>query len=251
MATPLIRYTRKDAMRLSYAVREFNKKIRSLEGLEKRYAPEEVTYQNIKSRIVTRREYNRVLKALKRFKRKGQEDLVSLGDGNIISKWERHEVKMARSRALPSLYLELNEAYRVNPLARFGMKSERISEIEKNIRDLENLENLNQDKFDRVIDRVQKIGIKDYDLYRDSIYMTNYLKGLKDKQFKSFKNFDIFYNHIKKLRPDEFFDFINRSTIMSDLFIWYDTERGEVVYSGFASNEDAFNTGLEQLGLLT
>lgn len=251
MPTPLIRYTRKDAMKLSYAVREFNKKVRSLEGLEKKYAPKEVTYQDIKSRILTRREYNRILKALKRFKKEGQENLVTLGDGNILSKWERHEVKMARNRALPNLYMKLNEAYRMNPLSRFGMKSEQVTEIEKNIRDIENLENLTQDRFERAIERVQKIGVKDYDLYKDSVYMTNYLKGLKDKQFRSFKNFDIFYNYIRKLRPDEFFDFINKSTIMSDLFIWYDTEKGEVTYSGFLSNEDAFNTGLEQLGLLS
>lgn len=249
MRQSLIRFRRKDAGRLSYAVREFNNKIRGLEGLEKKYAPEEVTYKDIKSRITTRREYNRVLKALRRFKRSGQEDLVNFGD-NIISKWERHEVNLARQRALPRMRIELMELYKSNPLARFGMKSEAITTLEKNIENLENLEKLSGRDFQTSIERAKKKGIKDYDLYEQSLYMTNYLKGLKDKQFKTFSNYKLFYDYIKKLRPDEFYEFINKSTIMSDLFIWYDSEQGELTYSGFMSNEDAFNTGLEQLGIL-
>ena len=249
MRQPLIRFRRKDASRLSYAVREFNNKIRGLEGLEQKYAPEEVTYKDIKSRITTRREYNRVLKALRRFKRRGQEDLVNFGD-NIISKWERHEVNLARQRALPRMQMELQELYKSNPLARFGMKSEAITTLEKNIENLENLEKLSGRAFQTSIERAKKKGIKDYDLYEQSLYMTNYLKGLKDKQFKTFSNYKLFYDYIKKLRPDEFYEFINKSTIMSDLFIWYDSEQGELTYSGFMSNEDAFNTGLEQLGIL-
>lgn len=249
MKQPLIRFSRKDASRLSYAVREFNNKIRGLQGLEEKYAPKEVTYKNIKSRIVTRREFNRVLKALRRFKRKGQEELVNFGD-NIISKWEKHEVNLARKRALPRLKTELMIAYNKNPLSRFGMKSEEITTLEKNIENLENLENLKNREFKTSVERAKKKGIKDYGLYEQSLYMTNYLKALKDKQFKTFSNFKLFYDYIKKLRPDEFYEFINKSTIMSDLFIWYDSEKGEVTYSGFITNEDAFNTGLEQLGIL-
>lgn len=251
MKQSLIRFTRKDAGKLSYAVREFNKKVSELEGLESKYAPEKVNYQDIKSRIITRREYNRILRSLRRFRKSGQEKLVTIGSGNIVSKWEKHEINLARRRALPILYTELNEAYRVNPLARFGMKSEAISQIEKNIENIENLENLKGISFKNALKRVKTKGIKDYDLYRQTQYMANYLKALKDKQFKTFSNYKLFYDYIKKLRPDEFYELINKSTIMSDLFIWYDTEQGSISYSGFLSNEDAFNTGLEQLGILS
>lgn len=248
MKQSLIRFTRKDAGRLSYAVREFNKKISELEGLERKYAPEPVTYSDIKSRIITRREFNRIIKSLRRFKKEGQESLVTIGD-NIISKWEKHEVNLSIKRAVPRMYQELNQAYKTYPLARFGIKSEEISRLEGNIRNLENLENLKGVSFKDAVKRAKIKGMKDYDLYEQSLYMTNYLKGLKDKDVKNFKNYDKFMNYIKNLRPDEFYNLINKSTIMSDFFIWYDSEKGEV-YSGFLSNEDAFNTGLEQLGIV-
>ena len=70
----LIRFRRKDAGKLSYAVRQFNNKIRELEGIEREFAPEELNYYDLKQNITTRREFNRVIKSLKRFTREHQEE---------------------------------------------------------------------------------------------------------------------------------------------------------------------------------
>ena len=62
----VIRWTRSDYQRLSYAVREFNKKISELEGLDENVLPEEYKYTDLRDSIYSRKELNRMIKSLKR-----------------------------------------------------------------------------------------------------------------------------------------------------------------------------------------
>ena len=87
---------------------------------------------------------------------------------------------------------------------------------------------------------------------RAETFKENYLKGLKDKQFKTFENYDIFMKYINTnlKNPMKFYDTIQKSEIMSDFFLWYDSENGVITYGGFVTNEDTFNTGLREIGIL-
>ena len=247
----LIRFRRKDAGKLSYAVRQFNKKIRELEGLEREFAPDEITYQDLKENITTRREFNRVIKSLKRFTREGQEDIVRLDSGEAISKWERHELNLSTKRATKMLTIELMKETQ-NPINAFGMKSNRIREIEATLENISNVEKVTGSKFKKIKQRIFALGTEDKNLKRAKIFKENYLKGLTDKQFKTFKNYDKFMNYINTnlKNPLKFYDVISKSEVLSNFFFWYDSSEGIISFAGFLSNEDAFNTGLEDLGLL-
>lgn len=63
-----IKWKQKDYLSLGRAVSQFNKKINELNKEEKKlYLPELKNYKDIKSKILTRNELNRVIRSLKSF----------------------------------------------------------------------------------------------------------------------------------------------------------------------------------------
>ena len=96
----VIRWTRSDYARLSYAVRQFNKKVSELEKLEGNVAPEEFDYREVRDSIYSRKELNRVIKSLKRINRESQQRIRTLDSGERITQWELSELKKAQKRAV-------------------------------------------------------------------------------------------------------------------------------------------------------
>lgn len=90
----MIRWRKQDYLSLGRAVSNFNKKINELQKEEKKfYLPETVSYKDIKPKIYTRNEFNRILNSLKRFSKKGAENPVLTRDYNVITKWEQQELR--------------------------------------------------------------------------------------------------------------------------------------------------------------
>ena len=96
----MIRWTRSDYAKLSYAVRQFNKKVSELEKLEGNVAPEEFDYREVRDSIYSRKELNRVIKSLKRINRESQQKIRTLDSGKQITQWELSELKKAQKRAV-------------------------------------------------------------------------------------------------------------------------------------------------------
>ena len=99
----VIRWTRSDTAKLSYAVRQFNKTIQRLDSLDRDILPESVDYSEVKNMIYSRKELNRVVKSLKRFGRASQQRVVSLGSGEQVTQWELSELKKAQKRAINTI----------------------------------------------------------------------------------------------------------------------------------------------------
>ena len=73
-----IRWQRGDYITLGKAVSQFNKKINELQKEEsKDYLPDTLEYKEVKENITTRKELNRVINSLRRFKKEGAEDLYT------------------------------------------------------------------------------------------------------------------------------------------------------------------------------
>ena len=100
MADNLIRWKRGDYVKLSKAVASFNRKINQLEVDEMKYLPELADYRELKDSIMSRKELNRIVKSLRRFNIEGVEEPVELPSGERLTKWEYHEAKLARNRAI-------------------------------------------------------------------------------------------------------------------------------------------------------
>jgi hypothetical protein len=110
MADNKIRWNRSDTATLSWAVRNYNKKIRELKTEEnKLYLPEEISYKDIKENITTRRELNRNINSLKRFQREDAAELYVTQAGEQMTKWERRELGIQSRVAIRRLNRELAE----------------------------------------------------------------------------------------------------------------------------------------------
>lgn len=245
MAQNLIRWTKSDYGKLRYAVNKFNKKVKELENLveDDSYLPKEKAYKELKSHIVSRKELNRVIKSLRGFSNESAIK-IETPSGEELTKWEYKELRKARRRALNNLAKE--EGQIVLGRQSIGMGDERLREIEATRKSFENLESKKGSEFSRIAERIESVGRTDYKLARDKQFMDNFYKALDS--LKNYDNYDEFIKHISKIKnPTKFYEYINaNSTIMTDLFNWYKTENGTLIYGGFTSNQEAFNTALEK-----
>lgn len=74
----MIRYDREYNQTITRVVSNFNRKVRRLEQQESRLLPTPVKVSEIKERFTNRRELNKYLKDLRRFSRRGAEDIVEV-----------------------------------------------------------------------------------------------------------------------------------------------------------------------------
>ena len=75
MANSQIKWRKGDYIWLGKAVSQFNRKINELQKEESRnYLPDVLNYEDIKENITTRRELQRVIKSLRKYKEEGEED---------------------------------------------------------------------------------------------------------------------------------------------------------------------------------
>ena len=247
-----IKWKQGDYISLGKAVSQFNKKIRMIETEENKFIiPKEVNYKELKKDIVTRKELNRVIKSLKRFSEAGAEDIYTLKSGEQITKWERKELQKQINIASS----ELRKSARVleKPISsgysKAQMGSIEYRQILANLRSIKNLELKRGGDFISIKDRIKKFGNYDYTMIKATIYRENYMKALEESGIMNFENYRLLekkFNRIKN--PINFFNFIQNSNVMSDLFLYY--KEGYGMAYNFSSDEERFNYGLEELGLL-
>lgn len=234
----LIRWKRSDYMKLSHAVRRFNNIINEIENVE--YIPDLQNYKDIRDHITTRRELNRVLNALHRANTKNLTAFHTLESGEDISKWEFQEITKARKRAYKNL-----EKERISILTEresIGMGEERISEIKAIERSFKNLEVKTGADLKRLKERILSVGRTDYKLAKDKLFQENFYTALEG--ISNFQNYDVLKRELDKIKnPTKFYEYVKKSPVLMDLFLWY-KESDSLFYGSFNNNQEAFNSSL-------
>lgn len=249
MADNLIRWKRGDYVKLAKAVNKYNKQVNELAKEGYNYLPEVKNYQSLKNDIYTRKELNRIVNSLKKFSIETAKK-VDLPSGESMTSWEYKEIRLARNRARRYLEGRLEEQQRQNPYAKFGLETKEIEQTRKTMESLNKLEKA-QGKFEvnRLIQRIKNLGSYDSEMRRASQYRDNYMKALE--QMSNYDNYDLLKNKLDSIKnPEQFYEYVNQSTTLSDLFNYYETSPDAQTYGGFDNNQEAFNSSLEQLGLL-
>lgn len=215
MADARINWKRGDYISLGRAVSNFNKKIRELQAEEnKLYLPDEINYKEAKENITTRKELNRLINSLRRFQRQGAEDLYTTQAGESMTKWERRELGIQSRIAQTRLQNELKTLN--EPLdsgfSRALMGSMRVREINAQIKNLKNIENVVGYEFNRLRDRLSRMGTSDYTMKKAIVFRENYLK-----EMEKYSHFDNYEKLMKKLRsftnPVSFFNFVSQNEL--------------------------------------
>ena len=243
----LIRWKKGDYIKLGQAVSRFNKIINELEVDERDYLPELRNYKEIKEHITSRKELNRIIKSLRRANIENLLATKSFDSGEEISKWEFQELNKAKRRAFRNLEKERESILTNRPS--IGMGDERLSEIKAIETSFNELHEKTESDLKRVIDRIFSVGRSDYKLSKDKLFMDNFYKALEG--VSNFQNYKILKNKLDKIKnPTKFYEFVSKSPVLMDLFLWY-KESDSLFYGGFSDNEEAFNsTLLFHLGIL-
>ena len=215
MADSQINWRQGDFIRLGQAVAKFNKKINELNREEKKlYLPETINYKEAKENITTRRELNRLINSLRRFQREGAEDLYTTQSGEEITKWERAELGIQSRIAQTRLQNELktlNEPTE-SGFSRAQMGSMRVREINAQIKNLKNIESVVGYEFNRLRERLSRMGTSDYSMKKAIVFRENYLK-----EMEKYSHFDNYEKLMKKLRsftnPVSFFNFVSQNEL--------------------------------------
>lgn len=235
-SSPLIRWKRGDFISLGKAVSDFNKKISQLEQEESNLVlPEKISYKDIKSQILTRKELNKQIKTLRKFMESGQEETVKLESGEELSKWERDNLR----RAVRSQKRALTKQLSSSPEG-FGMGTEERSDIQRKLKDLGKVEKLKGKEFERLMERILYQSRDDYNMRKALTYRDNYIK-----EMQKYQNFDGYEELMQKLNsiknPLDFYDFMSQNELSEDL-----TYQSDQFYS-----QQEFNLFLSDLGIIT
>lgn len=233
-----IKWKRTDYLKLGKAVADFNKKINRLQAEEtKNYLPETMTYSEVKENITTRSELNRILNSLKRFSRKGAEELYTTKAGEEITRWERQELGIQSRTAQRRLRQELKQLQLPNEqgFSRVQMGSMRQREIEAQLKNLQRIEEKTGYEFERLSRRIKMLGTSDYTLRKAYVFQENFMQELQ-RLSKSSPEFEKVYNYFSSIKnPISFFNETQKSDVLQDFFVWYQVPEN---YASFSNRDD-------------
>lgn len=242
MAESYIRWQKSDYAKLRKAVSDFNKKLRRLQKVEyEAYLPNFISYKDIKSEILSRRDLNNTINSLRRFQKEGAEDIYTTEAGEQISKWERRELGI-KSRAIQiRLNKELKELE--TPLesgfSRAQMGAGRVKEIKNQIKRYKSLEKLKGFEFSSTL-RSIKSQYKMNDLRKAEIYQENYLTMIK-KEFSGYDNYEDLVNFVKSFsNPLEFWKAVKDNEKFNDITFMYDE----------VDTQNKLNSLLDDMGII-
>ena len=242
----VIRWTRSDYAKLSYAVRQFNKKVSELEKLEGNVAPEEFDYREVRDSIYSRKELNRVIKSLKRINRESQQKIRTLDSGKQITQWELSELKKAQKRAVGRT---TDKARAIVESDINVMGDREFKQLVRTKESIEDLFNRVGSDFKTTKKRTLIWGKTDYELWRADIFRSNFMNALE--YMSNYNNYDILYQKLNSIKnPIQFYNYINQSDTLKDIFLYYRDENTANTYGGFKSNQNAFNKALDDLNLI-
>lgn len=242
----VIRWTRSDYQRLSYAVRQFNKKISELESLDENVLPEEYKYTDLRDSIYSRKELNRIIKSLRRFSKASQQRIVKTQSGQELTQWEYSELKKAQKRATLNITDLARDIVDSDVNVMGDVEFKKLSRTRESIEDLFNRGGT---EFRRTKERAKTWGKSDYELWRASIFRENYMNSLKE--MSSYKNYKLLRDKLNSIEnPIAFYNYVNQSNILSDLFLFYKDKATAQTYGGFIDNQEAFDTAIfDELGI--
>lgn len=238
----LIRWKREDSENLTKAINKFNREVKALKN-ENVTLPDKVSYNDLRDHITSRKELEEVINSLNSANRRTLTEMEKLSSGEMVSSWEYNEAIRKKDIATKNLIQEMNKIQgERNITGNRYMGEERITEIETTLDALDTTFD-SKESFERMQKRLDFLGRTDYELAKNKQFMENFFTALDD--ISNFENAKMLKKELKKIRnPNKFYDYVKKSPILMDIFLWYKEDDGSLIYSNFDTNEQAFNSAL-------
>lgn len=172
-----IKWRQQDKETISKTVRQFNAKLTRI--LKKHpelapYLPDRLTVEGVRQSIETRQDFNREVRSLQRFLKRGAERPILSDSGIKTTEWQRREVgyKVATVNRARTL-----EAKRANVSTEKGtMGSIEANNLRPKSYDINRIAPRDWNKF---IETVERQVMTNYDSDRVERYKENYLKSIR------------------------------------------------------------------------
>lgn len=174
--TSNIRWRNSDIKKITNVVRQFNAKrtrIINSNPSAQNYLPQKVNVTELRANIQTRKDFNRIIKSLSRFKQKGSETPVENSNGLVLTKYELNELRIkVRS-------INIRRAYQ-RKLADVSIYKGNTGTIaETNLQPKKfNFDKLNHNTWTKFNQNVEKQLQTNYFNDRAYEYKQNYIKAL-------------------------------------------------------------------------
>lgn len=210
-----IRWTQTDSQELTRAVRNFNAKVNRLVKQNpqlKNILPEKVQIGQLKELINTRQDLKREINSLRRFSKRGAEEIVSVpeSDYNLkTTKWQKSEINRRvgiinrrRQRRLEEIQdIEMTSRGELLGYTRGQLGMGKMTEI--SLRPMNGFtRSMGQSDLRHKWRAILTESQSDYFTKRDYDLRDNYLKGIKENyDWESVKDI---YKHIEKMDIKEF-----------------------------------------------
>lgn len=187
--SPKIKWRKSDLEHLEKTIKKFNAKLSRVEKNKPdiaQYQPNKISKKEMIDKIGTRKDFNRELKSLERYLKRGSEVIKESKTGNKVSKWEYREVALKvakinrdKTRERKKLeQLEVTSQGKKTGLKRGEMGSERMTSLEPKKFDFDKIKKGKEwDKFVESVEKQVRDSYADdkYDLWKE-----NYIKGIEN-----------------------------------------------------------------------
>lgn len=248
----MMRWSDKDWVNLRKAVNSFNRKIDMLRKMGYENLPpkesyrelvgiEELNNKTMSREIMTRKEYNYKLASLKRFT-EGTAKTVTLPSGQNITAWEKGEITRLKRKATMALEKEIKDLYNQ------GASKDWIKSRMLTLESLDDVYKLKGADLRRKIRVLENNARGDRELRYAKQWQINFLGAVED--LEGYEGSDKLLEKLKSIKnPLELYDYVSKSEILSDLFLFYKDSATAQTFGGFSSNQEAFDYAMNELGL--
>ena len=197
--TSNIKWRKKDKQTISKTVQQFNAKITRTLKKHPEWAdfmPERLTVQGLTEKIQTRKDYNREVRSVQRFLRKGAEAPFQSKSGIKTTRWEKKEVgyKVAQINRQRTI-----EAKRANVSTEKGT----MGSIEaNNLKPKKyNIDKIKPSEWDKFVNTVEKQVMSNYNYDKMVRYKENYLQAIIINLGTEGKAKEL-YDYVSQLDPE-------------------------------------------------
>lgn len=224
------RLSDKQLVTLKIAVNTFNKNITKLEKAERDnkkllyLLPDKIdNFKDLYNNITTIEQYNRVVKSLRSIKNKKQQELIQVGQEQIL-RWQANELTQDIYNYINRLhqeYQELQTPYKNRKYSRLQMGSTENRRIERQLQEVTEFYNKSGYEYKQFIDKMHKVGVNDYVNKKAITYRENYMNVLN--RFKNLDNYEELMNILRTKNAYEFYELMKDSDLTVDLTYVSDT----------------------------
>lgn len=169
-----IRWRNEDITKLRNHVRKFNAKItRELKKNPslKEFLPERLNINELRDSITTRRDYNNLIKSVNRFMEKKATQIVTLGNGVSMTRWEKRELQYKRA-AINNRKREERKLVGEVPKGRAGTLEQ------YNARDLKKLDEIPKAAFEGFRNRLKRESQESYIIRKNEQFLANWTQAV-------------------------------------------------------------------------